>query len=121
MPSVLSDYLQSLGVSREESSRLTRLAQPITIGSSEIIQPQGTTPCHFFFLEQGTCQACYLTAEGKQFSKEFYWEPEFIIGFESLLDDRPSPISWKLSARLGYRLCRGAACSSGATNLAQPM
>lgn len=37
------------------------------------------------------CHACYLTEEGKSFSKEFYWEQDWAIGFESLLREQASP------------------------------
>ena len=44
-----------------------------------------------FFVLEGICHSVYQTTNGKEFSKEFYWENDWIVGFESLINTHPSP------------------------------
>lgn len=72
---------------------LTRVAKPLLLPAQHILLNQGEVANSFYFILEGTCHASYITQQGKQFSKEFYWELDWIIGFESLVRGLPSPYS----------------------------
>ena len=90
MKTALAQYLRDHGADDETINHALTLAEPMELPTRHILLNQGEQPSHAFFLVDGICHACYLTPEGRQFSKEFYWEQELILGFESLLSERPS-------------------------------
>lgn len=66
-------YLKQHGFSDAECTQLQSVAQPLELPTRHILVAQGEqTPFAYWVLE-GLCHACYLTEEGKSFSKEFYW------------------------------------------------
>lgn len=79
------------GFSSDETAELLTAATPLELPTRHILVNQGENPTHFYFICKGICHASYLTPEGKEFSKEFYWEQDWIIGFESLIHRAPSP------------------------------
>lgn len=79
------------GFSKDEIGALLAAASPLELPTRHILVNQGETPTHFYFVCQGICHASYLTPEGKEFSKEFYWEQDWMIGFENLIHRTPSP------------------------------
>lgn len=87
----LVNQLQEHGFTRDEIAEVSTLAIPLELPTRHILINQGDIPSHIYFLLDGICHSCYLTEEGKSFSKEFYWEQDWIIGFESLISNRPSP------------------------------
>ncbi|KPA54773.1 Crp/Fnr family transcriptional regulator [Photobacterium leiognathi subsp. mandapamensis] len=66
-------------------------AQILELPTRHILLNQGQQAEQFYFLLDGLCHACYLTENGKQFSKEFYWDQDALIGFEGLITQSPSP------------------------------
>ncbi|RJX72258.1 Crp/Fnr family transcriptional regulator [Vibrio sinensis] len=90
MTSRFSDYLSQQGFSSDEINELTRLAKPLELPTRHILIEQGSLADLFYFVVDGLCHASYLTEQGKEFSKEFYWELDWIIGFESLIKQQPS-------------------------------
>ncbi len=87
----LLHQLQEHGFTHEEIAEVSELVSPLELPTRHILINQGDMPSHIYFLLDGLCHSCYLTEDGKSFSKEFYWEQDWIIGFESLISDRPSP------------------------------
>lgn len=85
------NQLQEHGFTSEEMTEINTLVSPLELPTRHILINQGETPSHIYFLLEGLCHSCYLTEEGKSFSKEFYWEQDWIIGFESLISNQPSP------------------------------
>ncbi|MGR5066326.1 Crp/Fnr family transcriptional regulator [Photobacterium sp. DNB22_13_2] len=90
MKTALTQYLQNHGADEETLQQAIAAAEPMELPTRHILLNQGAQPDCAYFLAEGICHASYLTPEGRQFSKEFYWEQELIIGFESLLTGRPS-------------------------------
>lgn len=86
-------YQQMLqhGFSATQIEQLLTGAFPLELPTRHILVNQGEVPSHFYFVSQGICHASYLTEQGKEFSKEFYWEEDWIIGFENLIQNTPSP------------------------------
>ncbi|WP_108651651.1 Crp/Fnr family transcriptional regulator [Dongshaea marina] len=95
MSEVLCDYLKELEASDRELEEVRRYAREKRIPPKTIIFNQGDPiQEHVHFLEHGICQSIYLTDDGRQFIKEFHWEHELLISYESLLDKVPTP--WQL-------------------------
>ncbi|GHW82556.1 hypothetical protein VCSRO104_2291 [Vibrio cholerae] len=84
-------YLKQHGFSDAECTQLQSVAQPLELPTRHVLVAQGETTLFAYWVLAGLCHACYLTEEGKSFSKEFYWEQDWAIGFESLLRDQTSP------------------------------
>ncbi len=84
-------HLETLELSHLERQSIQDQATLLELPTRHILTHQGESPSHVFFLLEGLCHACYLTNEGKQYSKEFYWEVDWLIGFESLIKNQPSP------------------------------
>ncbi|OAN19305.1 Crp/Fnr family transcriptional regulator [Photobacterium jeanii] len=90
MKTRLLQFLHQHGVSPQEAEAIAAQAEPLELPTRHILLHQGQEAEHFYFLVEGVCHACYLTEDGKAFSKEFYWEQEPIIGFEALTTSQPS-------------------------------
>lgn len=91
MHSSFIEQLQSFNFTDSEIESLVNIAKPLELPTRHILVNQGEVPDSFYFIVEGLCHACYLTHEGKQFSKEFYWEQDWVMGFESLIKEQPSP------------------------------
>lgn len=91
MHHTLTEQLESFGFTPSQIESLLEIAKPLELPTRHILTNQGEMPDSFYFIVEGLCHACYLTEEGKQFSKEFYWEHDWVIGFESLIKQQPSP------------------------------
>jgi CRP-like cAMP-binding protein len=83
--------LAEFGFNPVDIKLILDVAQPLELPTRHILVEQGASPQAFYFVLEGLCHACYLTETGKQFSKEFYWENDWIIGFESSLKTSASP------------------------------
>ncbi len=91
MKESLHQFLSQLGASTETVEQAVSQAELMELPTRHVLLNQGEPPAYCYFLLEGLCHACYLTAEGKQFSKEFYWDQDVIIGFESLISEQASP------------------------------
>lgn len=87
----LQHFLSHLGASPAAITQALDAAELMELPTRHVLLNQGESPTHGYFLLDGVCHACYLTAEGKQYSKEFYWDQDVLLGFESLLSEQPSP------------------------------
>lgn len=91
MKQALQEFLCQLGIAPETIQQALDAAEPMELPTRHVLINQGEFPTHCYFLLDGLCHACYLTADGKQFSKEFYWDQDVLIGFESIIQAQPSP------------------------------
>lgn len=87
----LHHQLSINGFDANEIDNLLSIAKPLELPTRHILVNQGEVADSIYFLIEGLCHACYLTDQGKQFSKEFYWDQDWMIGFESLIKNQPSP------------------------------
>ncbi|MBR9872998.1 MAG: Crp/Fnr family transcriptional regulator [Vibrionaceae bacterium] len=87
---VFSDLTQN-GFSEQEAAQLIEHGQELELPTRHILCHQGEFGSHIYFILEGLCHASYLTEQGKEFSKEFYWEKDWVIGFESVISNQPSP------------------------------
>ena len=91
MDSRFLDYLKQHNFVDDDSKQLVQLASSLELPTRHILVEQGANADSFYFVLDGLCHASYLTVQGKEFSKEFYWEQDWIIGFESLIKPQGSP------------------------------
>ncbi|PSW59914.1 Crp/Fnr family transcriptional regulator [Photobacterium leiognathi] len=89
--SQLAEFLQQFGAEQTTIDETLAHAQILELPTRHILLNQGQQAEQFYFLLDGLCHACYLTESGKQFSKEFYWDQDALIGFEGLITQSPSP------------------------------
>ncbi|MBT2946478.1 Crp/Fnr family transcriptional regulator [Vibrio anguillarum] len=85
------EQLQKNDFTRHEVEQLKQSAKLCSLPSRHIFYHQGEVAKEIFFLLEGICHAVYFTDKGKEFSKQFYWENDWIIGFESLVNQTQSP------------------------------
>ncbi|MCW8833827.1 MAG: Crp/Fnr family transcriptional regulator [Colwellia sp.] len=67
--------------------------KPFQLMVGEHLFSSGNKADYVYWLEQGLLRAYFVTAEGKEFTKEFYWEGDVIYGLSSLLSDEALPYS----------------------------
>ncbi|PKF80489.1 Crp/Fnr family transcriptional regulator [Vibrio sp. vnigr-6D03] len=91
MEELFKQNLEQFNLSNDEIESIFSNANLLEFPTRHILTHQGESPYHAFFLLEGLCHACYLTSDGKQYSKEFYWEVDWLISFESLVKNGPSP------------------------------
>ncbi|SJN57636.1 Cyclic nucleotide-binding domain protein [Vibrio ruber DSM 16370] len=91
MENTFRNYLVHSGFHDEDIEALLAIATPLDLPTRHILSHQGEVASHIYFILEGICHASYLTDKGKSFSKEFYWESDWIIGFESLIKREPLP------------------------------
>ncbi len=91
MEELFKQNLEQFNLSNDEIESIFYNANLLEFPTRHILTHQGESPSHAFFLLEGLCHACYLTSDGKQYSKEFYWEVDWLISFESLVKNGPSP------------------------------
>lgn len=91
MNRIFIDFLQQHGFQPEQARQLNQKSEHINLPTRTILAHQGDTVEHLYFVIEGLCHACYLTADGKKFSKEFYWAGDCLVNFESLIKKLPAP------------------------------
>ncbi|MDF2153189.1 Crp/Fnr family transcriptional regulator [Vibrio sp. CAU 1672] len=91
MQSNIISRLSAQGFSETEAAQIAAHGEWLELPTRHILNHQGDFCSHIYFIQQGLCHASYLTENGKAFSKEFYWENDWIIGFEGLIKQQASP------------------------------
>lgn len=91
MLQTFSSQLHDYGFTQTEIEQISRSAQLLELPTRHILLHQGQIAEEIYFLLGGICHSAYLTDKGKEYSKEFYWEKDWIVGFESLIKQQPSP------------------------------
>jgi len=91
MNTIFTAQLAQHGFSTADIDALISIAKPLQLPARHILVNQGEVAGSIYFVLEGLCHACYLTEQGKQFSKEFYWEQDWMIGFEGLIRNQASP------------------------------
>ncbi|MGF1721570.1 Crp/Fnr family transcriptional regulator [Vibrio kyushuensis] len=84
-------YLAEYGFSPSEVEAIDESSALMELPTRHILVNQGAHADGIYFVLDGICHASYLTEKGKEYSKEFYWEQDWMIGFESVIKNQPSP------------------------------
>ncbi|GLR76590.1 Crp/Fnr family transcriptional regulator [Aliivibrio sifiae] len=85
------NQLDGYGFTTEEIAELIQHSHQAQLTSKKIITRQDDVADNLYFLLDGICHASYLTDHGKQFSKEFYWQGDWIVCFEGVINNTKSP------------------------------
>ncbi|OHU90573.1 MULTISPECIES: Crp/Fnr family transcriptional regulator [Pseudoalteromonas] len=91
MKQVFINFLNQHGFKVDEAKKLSQKSEFIELAAGTTIIHQGDKVDSLYFMIEGLCHACYLTVDGKRFSKEFYWTGDCMINFESLIQQKPAP------------------------------
>ncbi|TQV85075.1 Crp/Fnr family transcriptional regulator [Aliikangiella coralliicola] len=76
-----------------EIERLLDQSKEVAIKANQVLMQADEAPKHFYLVESGLLRAVYVTPDGKEFSKEFYWENDIIFGIRCMLTNQPLPYS----------------------------
>lgn len=106
-------HLTTLNLTPSDIAMISEHAKELQLPTRHILTHQGEQPQQVYFLLEGLCHACYLTEDGKEFSKEFYWEVDWIIGFESLISQQPSPFLLETLSQSIYSPSRSRFLNNG--------
>ena len=90
MPNDIIFDLTQNGFSEPEALQFIEHGQELELPTRHILCHQGEFNTHIYFILEGVFHASYLTESGKELSKEFYWEQDWVIGFESLVKNKPA-------------------------------
>jgi CRP-like cAMP-binding protein len=83
----------SISAPTEKFERLLSSSSTIQIPADYSVM-KAHSPCKYFYLvKKGLLRAVFITDDGKEISKEFYWEGDIIFGMRALLDCQPLPYS----------------------------
>lgn len=91
---MLTDFinqLQDYNFTADEIEKLIRSSKLEYLKPKHVITKQNDHSKSFYFLLEGLCHASYLTEHGKAFSKEFYWQGDWVVGFEGVIANEKSP------------------------------
>ncbi|ASP37445.1 Crp/Fnr family transcriptional regulator [Bacterioplanes sanyensis] len=91
MKTAFVHFLHQQGWVEADIELMVQQAECRTVPARSCLVAQGQHLSHIHWLYSGVGHACYLTEQGKAFSKEFYWEGDWIIGFEPLISGLPAP------------------------------
>jgi len=91
MDTTLIHHLEEHGFNADEIEQISQHASELQLPTRQILVEQGNALESIYFIVHGLCQASYLTQEGKSFSKEFYWEQDWVLGLEAVIKQQGSP------------------------------
>ncbi|MDA0149516.1 Crp/Fnr family transcriptional regulator [Vibrio sp. LaRot3] len=91
MDATFIQHLEEHGFNTEEIEQINQYATELQLPTRQILVEQGGSAQSIYFIVHGLCQASYLTEEGKSFSKEFYWEQDWILSLEAVIKQQGSP------------------------------
>ncbi|MGR6833031.1 Crp/Fnr family transcriptional regulator [Aliivibrio wodanis] len=91
---MLTDFINQLkdyNFTADEIEKLIRNSKLEYLKPKHVVTKQNDDSKSFYFLLDGLCHASYLTEHGKEFSKEFYWKGDWVVGFEGVIANEKSP------------------------------
>jgi len=93
-PAKLFDIINATSpISPENFAGLAPYSQAIQVPADLILMASNAMSKYIYAIAKGLIRGVFVTEEGREFSKEFYWENDFVFGMRSLLTNRPLPFS----------------------------
>ena len=83
----------SIVAPKENFERLENSAIAIDVAANTTLMKAHSDCRYFYLVKTGLLRAVFITDEGKEYSKEFYWERDIIFGMRAMLDKQPLPYS----------------------------
>ncbi|MFB2854923.1 Crp/Fnr family transcriptional regulator [Aeromonas allosaccharophila] len=78
---------------KEEAARLLSFARLLTLPPRSCLWHAGDSPDLLVRVEQGLLRAKLVLADGREYTKEFYWEGDEFLDFHHLLSGEPARYS----------------------------
>lgn len=67
--------------------------QHVNVPAETVLMEANKISKFIYAIDSGLVRAVFITEEGKEYSKEFYWENDIVFGMRSLITNRPLPFS----------------------------
>lgn len=83
----------SIAAPIEKFGQLEASAIAINVAADTTLMKAHSNCRYLYLVKTGLLRAVFITDEGKEYSKEFYWEQDVIFGMRSMLDNQPLPYS----------------------------
>lgn len=90
LPELLSAYAPLPSYRQDE---FLAQASKISLAAEQTLLPDNSQPQSIYLVKTGLLRALYTTDEGKEFSKEFYWDLDLILHLRYQISGTPLPYS----------------------------
>lgn len=100
----LAAFLNVMGLDAVMSESLCQRLPRVTLSSGQVLLAQGARQEAAFYVEQGIARACHYTRDGQERCKEFYFEGELCLLYDSWLTG--SPARYQLEALTELQVVR---------------
>lgn len=100
----LAAFLNVMGLDAVMSESLCQRLPRLTLSSGQVLLAQGARQEAAFYVEQGIARACHYTRDGQERCKEFYFEGELCLLYDSWLTG--SPARYQLEALTELQVVR---------------
>ncbi|OCA60276.1 cyclic nucleotide-binding protein [Aeromonas piscicola] len=100
----LAVFLNVMGLDAVMSESLCQRLPRLTLSSGQVLLAQGARQEAAFYVEQGIARACHYTRDGQERCKEFYFEGELCLLYDSWLTG--SPARYQLEALTELQVVR---------------
>lgn len=100
----LAVFLNVMGLDAVMSESLCQRLPRVTLSSGQVLLAQGARQEAAFYVEQGIARACHYTRDGQERCKEFYFEGELCLLYDSWLTG--SPARYQLEALTELQVVR---------------
>jgi CRP-like cAMP-binding protein len=100
----LAAFLNAMGLDAVMSESLCQRLPRLTLSSGQVLLAQGARQEAAFYVEQGIARACHYTRDGQERCKEFYFEGELCLLYDSWLTG--SPARYQLEALTELQVVR---------------
>lgn len=100
----LAAFLCTMGLDAALSEALCQRLPRQTLRAGQVLLAQGAEQGAAFYIETGIARACHYTRDGQERCKEFYFEGELCLLYDSWLSG--SPARYQLEAVTALQLVR---------------
>lgn len=78
-------------VPTKEFHQLAQSAKYIEVPAQHQLMNFNQIPHEFYVIKQGLVRAVFLTYEGKEYTKEFFWENDIVFAMRGIITSKPLP------------------------------
>lgn len=100
----LAAFLCTMGLDAALSEAISLRLQRQTLRAGQVLLAQGAEQEAAFYIEAGIARACHYTLDGQERCKEFYFEGELCLLYDSWLTG--SPARYQLEALMELQVVR---------------
>lgn len=100
----LTDFLTAMGLAQSVIEAQCQRLPRLTLAAGQILLAQGTNQEAAFYIEYGMARACHYSQDGQERCKEFYFEGELCLLYDSWLSGEAA--SYQLEALTTLQVVR---------------